>query len=64
MYFSFSFSLLSFALSQPCLVSNPIPNDSTINLSINKSKKKKKKKKKKDNKTEHIARDPPVLSLL
>lgn len=42
MYFSFSFSLLSFTSSQPCLVSNPIPNDSTINLSINKSKGKEK----------------------
>lgn len=63
MYFSFSFSLLSFMLNQSCLVSNPIPNDSTINLSINKSKEKEEEEKKRD-KTEHIAHDPPVLSLL
>lgn len=45
MYFCFSFSLLSFTLTQPCLSSNPIPKDGTINLSINKSKRKEERRK-------------------
>lgn len=53
----FSFTFPSFTLSELCLVSNPIPTDSTINLSTNTTETT-------NDCNPHISHDPPVVSLL